>query len=132
MRYQSLKNSGLKIIKLKNTITESKKPIGWAQQQSGDDRDPRFSEIKNCINLNNKDKKTFLKRASFPVGQQQKIHIVQVPEGQKDCGTEKVFKEIMVENFPNFIQNTNLQIQETGKIPKQINRNQTKIHISEN
>ena len=38
MRYQSLKNSGLKIIKLKNTITESKKPIGGSQQQSGDDR----------------------------------------------------------------------------------------------
>lgn len=36
-------------------------------------------------------------------------------EEKKECGVEKEFKDIMAENFPDLVKNTNLQIQEAEK-----------------
>lgn len=39
------------------------------------------------------------------------IRIIRVPKrDKKDSGAERVFEEIMPENFPNLVKNTNLQI----------------------
>ena len=47
------------------------------------------------------------------------IRILGVPEGEeREKGTENLFEEIMAENFPNLVQETDIQVQETQS-PKQ-------------
>ena len=48
------------------------------------------------------------------------IHIIAVPEGEeREKGPEKIFEEIIVENFPNIEIAT--QVQETQRVPGRIN-----------
>ena len=50
------------------------------------------------------------------------IQIIGVPEGEeKKKGTEKIFEEIIVENFPNMGKEIVNQIQEAQKVPHRIN-----------
>ena len=68
-------------------------------------------KLKTVLTWTTKINRLFKKEPQFlwDNSKRSNIHVIQVPEGQeKDCGTGKVFKEIMVENFPNFIQDTNL------------------------
>lgn len=48
----------------------------------------------------------------------------------KENGTEGLFQEIIAENFPNLVKETNIQGQESQKNPKQDEQkeNHTKIH----
>lgn len=41
---------------------------------------------------------------------------------------KKVFEEIMAENVPNFVKNTNLHIQQDKQTPNALNKKQTKPH----
>ena len=58
------------------------------------------------------------------------IHIIRVPEGEKrEKGTEKIFQEIIAENFPNMGKEPLTQIQE-AQVPYKINpRRNTLRHI---
>ena len=50
-------------------------------------------------------------------------------------GIENVFKEIMVENFPNLKKETDIQVQEAQRIPSKINPNKqtyTKTYYNKN
>lgn len=39
------------------------------------------------------------------------VHVIRIPGGEeKKCEAEKVFKEIMSKNLPNFVKDTILQI----------------------
>ena len=50
------------------------------------------------------------------------IQIIGFPEGEeKKKGTEKIFEEIIVENFPNMGKEIVNQIQEAQKVPHRIN-----------
>ena len=60
-----------------------------------------------------------------------KIRIIGVPEGEeRDKGPEKIFEEIIAENFPNMGKESLTQIQEAQQIPYKINpRRNTLRHI---
>ena len=50
------------------------------------------------------------------------IHIIGVPEGEeREKETEKIFQEIIAENFPNMGKESFTQIQEAQRVPYKIN-----------
>ena len=50
------------------------------------------------------------------------VHIIGVPEGEgREKGPEKVFEEIIVENFPNMGKEIVNQVQEAQGVPGRIN-----------
>ena len=57
--------------------------------------------------------------------------IIGVPEGEeRDKGLEKIFEEIIVENFPNMGNEIPTQVQEVQQVPYRINpRRNTPRHI---
>ena len=58
------------------------------------------------------------------------IQIIWVPEEEKNKGTEKIFEEIIVENFPNMGKKIVNQVQEAQRVPYRINpRRNTPRHI---
>ena len=50
-----------------------------------------------------------------------KIAIIGVPEEEKKKGYEKIFEEIIVENFPNMEKEIAHQVQGTQRVPYRIN-----------
>ena len=59
------------------------------------------------------------------------IRIIGVPEGEEtEKGPEKIFEEIIVENFPNMGKEIATQVQEAQRVPNRINpRRNTPRHI---
>ena len=59
------------------------------------------------------------------------IRIIGVPEGvEREKGPEKIFEEIIVENFPNMGKEIATQVQEAQRVPYRINlRRNTPRHI---
>ena len=59
------------------------------------------------------------------------IHIIGVPEGEeRERGLEKIFEEIIVENFPNMGKEIATQVREAQRVPYRINpRRHTPRHI---
>ena len=59
------------------------------------------------------------------------IRIIGVPEGEeREKGPEKIFEEIIVENFPNMGKKIATQVQEVQRVPYRINpRRNTPRHI---
>ena len=59
------------------------------------------------------------------------IRIIGVPEGEeREKGPEKIFEEIIVENFPNMGKEIATQVQEVQRVPDRINpRRNTPRHI---
>ena len=49
------------------------------------------------------------------------IRLIQVPEKEKKKGHEKIFEEIIVENFPNIEKEIVNQVQEPQRVPYKIN-----------
>ena len=50
------------------------------------------------------------------------IHIIGVPEGEeREKGPEKIFEEIVVDNFPNMGKEIATQVQEAQRVPGRIN-----------
>ncbi|MCH3754018.1 hypothetical protein LZB89_09070, partial [Campylobacter coli] len=50
------------------------------------------------------------------------IHIIGVPEGEeREKGPEKIFEEIIAENFPNMGKEIVNQVQEAQRVPGKIN-----------
>ena len=50
------------------------------------------------------------------------IHIIGVPEGEeREKGPEKIFEEIIIENFPNMGKELDTQVQATQRVPGKIN-----------
>ena len=55
-----------------------------------------------------------------------KIQIIEVPEEEeKKKGYEKIFEEIIVENFPNMEKEIANQVQEAQRVPYRINQGET-------
>ena len=61
------------------------------------------------------------------------IHIIGVPEGEEqEKGPEKIFAEIVAENFPNIGKETVNQVQEAQRVPGRINpRRNTLRHCNQ-
>ena len=51
---------------------------------------------------------------------QTNIGVIGIPEEEKNKGYEKIFEEIIVENFPNMEKKTVNQIQEAQRVPYSI------------
>ena len=49
------------------------------------------------------------------------IRIIGIPEEEKEKGYEKMFEEIVVENFPNMKKELVNQVQEVQRVPYRIN-----------
>ena len=49
------------------------------------------------------------------------IRIIGIPEEEKEKGYEKMFEEIVVENFPNMKKEIVNQVQEAQRVPYRIN-----------
>ena len=50
------------------------------------------------------------------------IHVIGVPEGEeREKAPEKIFEEIIVENFPNMGKEIATQVQEAQRVPYRIN-----------
>ena len=49
------------------------------------------------------------------------IRIIGVPEEEKKKGTEKIFEEIIVKNFPNIRKEIVNQVQEVQRVPYRLN-----------
>ena len=58
------------------------------------------------------------------------IRIKEVPEEEREKGPEKIFEEIIVENFPNMGKKIATQVEEAQRVPHRINpRRNTPRHI---
>jgi len=59
------------------------------------------------------------------------IYIIEVPEGEeREKGLDKIFEEIIAENFPNMVKEIVNQVQEAQKVPGRINpRRNTLRHM---
>ena len=58
------------------------------------------------------------------------ICIIGVPEEEREKGPEKIFEEVIAENFPNMAKEIVNQVQEAQRDPGQINPRQNKLrHI---
>ena len=58
------------------------------------------------------------------------IQIIGVPEEEKKKGSEKIFEEIIVKNFPNMGKEIVNQVQEAQRVPYRINpKRNTPRHI---
>ena len=59
------------------------------------------------------------------------IHIIGVPEGkEREKGSEKIFENIIAENFPNLEKETVTQVQEAQRVPYRIKpKRNTPKHI---
>ena len=59
------------------------------------------------------------------------IHIIGVPEEEREKGAEKLFEEVKAESFPNLGKETDIHIQEAQKTPIKINKiNNTSKHCN--
>ena len=59
-----------------------------------------------------------------------KICIIGLPEEEREKGSEKIFEEIIVENFPNMGKAIATQVQEAQRVPGRINpRRNTPRHV---
>lgn len=52
-----------------------------------------------------------------------KIHIIGIPEEEREKGPEKLFDEIMAENIPNLKKEIYIQAQELQRVPNKVNPN---------
>ena len=58
------------------------------------------------------------------------IHIIGVPEDEREKGPEKIFEEIIAENFSNLGKETVTQVLEVKRVPYNINpKRNTPRHI---
>ena len=129
----------LKQEEMQNTITEIKNSLEAANSriQEAEERisevEDRLVEITDAEQKREKRLKTNEEslRELWDNIKCTNIHIIGVPEGEeREKGTEKIFQEIIAENFPNMGKEPLTQIQEAQRVPYKINpRRNTPRHI---
>ena len=129
----------LKQEEMQNTITEIKNSLE-ATNSRIQEAEERISEVEDrLVEITDAEQKREkrLKRNEESLRElldnvkRTNIHIIGVPEGEeREKGTEKIFQEIIAENFPNMGKESLTQIQETQRVPYKINpRRNTPKHI---
>ena len=110
------------ITEMKNTLERINSRITEAEERIGDleDRMVEFAAAEQ-----NKEKR--MKRNEDSLRdlwdniKWNNIHIIGVPEEEREKGPEKIFEEIIVENFPKMGKETATQAQEAQRVPYRIN-----------
>ena len=122
---------------MNNTITEMKNTLEGINKIN--EAEERISELKDRmveITAVDKNKEKRVKRNKDSLRElwdnikHTNIHIIGVPEGEKrEKGPEKIFEDIIAENFPNMGKETVTQVQEAQRVPGSINpRRNTQRH----
>ena len=133
---EELKN---KQTEMNNTITEMKNileginsSITEAEEQISDleDRMVEFTAVEQTKEKRMKRNEDSL-RDIWDNIKRKNIRIIGVREGEeREKGSEKIFEEIIVENFPNMGKEIATQVQEVQRVPYRINpRRNTPRHI---
>ena len=115
---------------LKNTITEMKNTLEGISSRITEKEEWRSDLEDRMVEFTateqNKEKR--IKRNEDSLREIQdnikcnNIHIIGVPEGEeREKGPEKIFEEIIVENFPNKGKEIATQVQEVQRVPGRIN-----------
>uniref|UniRef100_A0A8D1YXP3 L1 transposable element RRM domain-containing protein n=1 Tax=Sus scrofa TaxID=9823 RepID=A0A8D1YXP3_PIG len=124
----------LKQEEMQNTITEIKNSLEAANSRIQDSEE-RISEVEDRLveitDAEQKREKRLKTNELWDNIKRTNIHIIGVPEGEeREKGTEKIFQEIIAENFPNMGKESLTQIQEAQRVPYEINpRGNTPRHI---
>ena len=132
---EKLKNkyaeSNNRITEIKNTLEGINSRISEAEE--------RFSELEDKMVEITSEEQYTLKRMKITEDslrdlwdniKHTNIRIIGVPEEEKKKGCEKIFEEIIVENFPNIEKEIVNQVQEEQRVPYRINpRRNTPRHI---
>ena len=143
-KIQETSNKDLEELKSKqtmtnNTINEIKNSLEWINSRKTEveerisDLEDKIVEITTAQQNKEKRMKTIEDslRDFWDNIKHTNIRIIGVPEEEdKNKGTEKIFKEIIVENFPNMGKEIVNQVQEAQRVPYRINpRRNTPRHI---
>ena len=123
-----------KITEIKNSLEAANSRIQEAEEQISEVED-RLVEIMDAEQKREKRLKRNEKslRELWDNVKRNNIHIIGVPEGEeREKRTEKIFQEIIAENFPNMGKEPLTQIQEAQQVPYKINpRRNTQRHINQ-
>ena len=121
-----------------NTVTEIKTTLEGINSRISE-AEERISELEDKmveITSEEQNKLKRMKRAEDSLRdlwdhiKHTNIQIIGVPEEEKKKGYEKIFEEIIVENFPNMEKERVNQVQEAPRVPYRINpRRNTPRHI---
>ena len=124
---------------MKNTISEWKNTVEGMKSRL-DEAEDWISELEDKVEKNtqkeqNKEKR--LRNNEEVIRERQdnmkrnNIRIIGIPEGEEEeQGIEKLFEKVMMENFPNLVREKLTQIQETQRVPNQMNpKRPTARHI---
>ena len=133
---EELKN---KQTEMTNTITEMKTPLEGINSRITEAED-RISDLEDRMMefiAAEQTKEKRMKRNEDSLTdrwdniKRNNIRIIGVPEGEeREKGPEKIFEEIIVENFPNMGKEIASQVQEVQRVPYRINpRRNTLRHI---
>ena len=127
---------------MNNTINEIKNSLEGINSRITDAeewiRDPEDKIVEITTTEQNKEKRMRrIEESLRDLGDNTKhtnIQIIGVPEEEeKKKGTEKIFEEITVENFPNMGKEISIQVQEAQRVPYRINpRRNMPRHIKSN
>ena len=111
------------ITEMKTTLEGIKSRITETEERISDleDRMVEFTAVEQNKEKRMKRKEDSL-RDLWDNIKRNNIRIIGVPEGEeRDKGPEKIFEEIIVENFPNMGKEIATQVQEVQKVPVRIN-----------
>ena len=122
------------ITEMKNTLEGINSRITEAEERISDLED-KIVEIKKKAEQNKEKRMKRIEDSLRDLWDNTKctnIRIIGVPEEEKKKGTEKIFEEIIVENFPNMGKEIVNQVQEAQRVPYRINpRRNTPRHINQ-
>ena len=112
-----------KITEMKNTLEGINSRITEAEERISDleDRMVEFSAVEQTKEKRMKRNEDSL-RDLWDNIKRNNIHITGVPEGEeREKGPDRIFEEIIVENFPNMGKEIASQVQEAQRVPGRIN-----------
>ena len=128
---EELKN---KQTEMNNTITEMKTPLEGINSRITE-AEERISDLEDTMvefTAAEQNKEKRMKRNEDSLRdfwdniKLSNIRIIAVPEGEeREKGPEKIFEEIIVENFPNMGKERATQVQEAQRVPYRINPRRT-------
>ena len=109
---------------MKNIITELKNIVEGMKSRL-DEAEDQISELENKVEKNTQkeqEKEKRLRENEEGLREMQEnmkynnIHIIGIPEGEEEQGTQNLFGKVIMENFPNLMREKVTQIQETQRV----------------
>ncbi|KAK1336450.1 hypothetical protein QTO34_004257 [Cnephaeus nilssonii] len=120
-------------LEIKHTLTEIKniiqRPNSRLEEHKNQVKDLKYKEAKNTQPEKQKEKRIQKVedsvRSFWDNFKCTNIRIMGVPEEEREQDTKNLFEEIMTENFPHLVKETDLQVQEAHRTPNKRNPKRT-------